>query len=137
MPFLQELNVTPTGERAPSSDGLGNLIYELGQELTYQPRRGAAITAPAGYRTDLASIPAQYQQRDPLTAPAARPGVIHDYLYTSHERPRWVADRIFRHALRDEGVPLGQRLAMWAAVRAFGGPAYRARLGWAPPGGGA
>lgn len=132
MPFTGALDLTPTGERAPSPDGLGNLIYTLGQELTYQPRRGPAITVPAGYRTDLASIPARFQQRDPRESPAARPGVIHDYLYTSHERPRWVADRIFRHALRDEGVPLGQRLAMWAAVRLFGGPAYEQRLGWAP-----
>lgn len=134
MPFTGHLDLAPTGERAPSPDGLGNLIYTLGQELTYQPRRGPAITVPAGYRTDLASIPARFQQRAPHESPAARPGVIHDYLYTSHGASRRDADRIFRQALRDEGVPLGQRLAMWAAVRLFGRPAYDARLGWAPEG---
>lgn len=130
--FSGNLDIAPTGERVPSPDGLGNLIYTLGQELTYQPRRGPAITVPAGYRTDLASIPARYQQRDPSQSPAARPGVVHDYLYTSHGASRRDADRIFRHALRDEGVPLGQRLAMWAAVRLFGRKAYDQRLGWAP-----
>lgn len=133
MGFLGDLSLNPTGERAPGHGGtLGNLIYELGQSLGYQPRRGPAITVPAGYRTDLASIPARFQQRAPNESPAARPGVVHDYLYTSHGASRRDADRIFREALRDEGVPLGQRLAMWAAVRLFGRPAYEARLGWAP-----
>lgn len=132
MPFMGALNIAPTGERVPSPDGLGNLIYTLGQELTYRPRRGPAVTVPAGFRTDLASIPQKYQQRDPAQSPAARPGVIHDYLYTSHGASRRDADRLFREALRDEGVPLGQRLAMWAAVRLFGRKAYDQRLGWAP-----
>lgn len=125
--FLDPLSIMPTDRTAPG----GNLIYALAQELRY--RAGdRTYTVPAGYQTDLASIPQQYQQRPPHESPTARPGVLHDYLYTSHEQPRHVADRLFRHALRDEGVPLGKRLAMWAAVRAFGGPSYRARLGWAP-----
>lgn len=99
--------------------------------MRYQ-RGDKTYTVPAGYETDLASIPAKYQQREPHESPAARPGVLHDYLYTSHGASRRDADRIFREALRAEGVPLGKRLAMWAAVRAFGGPSYRARLGWAP-----
>lgn len=125
--FLGSLAVTSTGETAPG----GNPIYTLGNLISYQ-RGDKTYSVPAGYRTDLASIPQKYQQRPPHESPAARPGVLHDYLYTSHDEPRRVADRIFREALKAEGVPLGKRLAMWAAVRMFGGPAYRARLGWAP-----
>lgn len=125
--FLGSLHIDPTGETAPG----GNPIYTLGSLLSYQ-RGNKTYAVPAGYRTDLASIPKEHQQRPPNESPAARPGVLHDYLYTSHGEPRRVADRIFREALKAEGVPLGQRLAMWGAVRLFGGPAYRARLGWAP-----
>jgi len=125
--FLGSLAINPTGTTAPG----GNQIYTLGSLLNYQ-RGDKTYTVPAGYQTDLASIPQEYQQRPPHESPTARPGVLHDYLYTSQSEPRRVADRIFREALRAEGVPLGQRLAMWGAVRLFGGPAYRARLGWAP-----
>ena len=127
MGFLDDLVIKSANRTAPG----GNLIYALMQAMRYQDGN-RIYTVPAGYQTDLASIPQRYQQRPPNESPTARPGVLHDYFYTSHEEPRHVADRMFRHALRDEGVPLGKRLAMWAAVRAFGGPSYRARLGWAP-----
>lgn len=127
MGFLDELVLQPTNRAAPG----GNLIYALMQALRYQ-NGNCTYTIPAGYQTDLASIPQRYQQRPPHESPAARPGVLHDYLYTTNAVPRHVADRMFRRALREEGVPLGQRLAMWGAVRMFGGPSYRDRLGWAP-----
>lgn len=133
MGFLDRLDIAPTDRRAPDYyGGVGNVIYRLGQALRYQPRDGREITVPAGYETDLASIPTKYQQRSPDQSPAARPGVVHDYLYTSHERSRREADRIFRQALREEGVPLGKRLAMWLAVRMNGRNAYDARSGWYP-----
>lgn len=135
--FSGELRLLPTGRHAPDhrTTGPGNPIYVLAEALTYQRRPGRlpeTITVPAGYETDLASIPQRFQHRAPHLSPAARPGVIHDFLYTSHAVPRRTADRIFREALRLEGVPPRQRFLMWAAVRAFGGAAYRARLGWAP-----
>lgn len=125
--FLGSLQIDATGQTAPG----GNPIYRLGQLLSYQSGN-RTYDIPAGYETDLASIPQKYQQRAPHESPTARPGVLHDYLYTTNSVPRRQADRLFREALRAEGVPLGKRLAMWAAVRAFGGDAYRARLGWAP-----
>lgn len=127
MGFLDDLAIKSTNQTAPG----GNFIYELMQALRYRSG-GREYTIPAGYQTDLASIPQKYQQRPPHESPAARPGVLHDYLYTTNSEPRRIADRLFREALRDEGVPFGQRVAMWAAVRMHGGPAYRARLGWAP-----
>lgn len=144
MAFSGPLSVVPTGQQAPDTRyGPGNQIYELTEPLTYQPQArfpllarlfGARsqVTVPAGYQTDLASIPAAFQRVDPVDSPAARPGVIHDYLYTSHDLPRAQADRLFRRGLREEGVPLAQRLAMWLAVRMAGKAAYDQRLGWAP-----
>lgn len=130
--FLGPLRIKPTGRHAPDTEhGPGNPIYELIEPLGYWTG-GRTYTAPAGYQTDLASIPREYQERPPHESPAARPGVIHDYLYTSHEVPRSVADAIFREALAEEGVPLKQRLLMWLAVRLFGAAAYNARLGWHP-----
>lgn len=144
--FSGGLRLSPTGRHAPDHRiiGPGNPIYALAEPLTYEcrqrvPRLARAlgriprrVDVPAGYETDLASIPKHFQHREPHLSPAARPGVVHDFLYTSHAVKRRVADRIFREALREEGVGLRQRIMMWAAVRALGGGAYRARLGWAP-----
>jgi len=131
MGFLSELRLTNTGKFAPDADGgQGNPIYTLDEPLFWND---GTWTVPAGYETDLASIPRRFQRVEPHLSPAARPGVLHDWFYTHHAVPRREADAIFREALRAEGVPLLQRLAMWAAVRLRGGPSYDARLGWAAP----
>lgn len=131
--FLTPLQVTATGEYAPDTRyGPGNPLFRLDAPLVYEADDGTRYEVPAGYVTDLASIPQQFQQRAPQDSLAAAPGALHDYLYTSHAMPRAEADRLFRQGLREAGLPLGQRLAMWGAVRLFGQPAYDARLGWAP-----
>lgn len=133
MGFLSELRITHTGKYAPDADGRqGNPIYALDDPLAWSGD-GGAWTVPAGYETDLASIPLRFQRVEPHLSPAARPGVLHDWFYTHHAVTRREADAIFLDALRAEGVQLLQRLAMWASVRLWGGPAYEARLGWAAP----
>lgn len=78
------------------------------------------ITVPAGFRTDLASVP-----RWPLaywltggTADAA--AVVHDYLYSTRLVSRAVADAVLREASAVSGVPWWRRGLMWAAVRVAG-----------------
>lgn len=50
--------------------------------------------------------------------------VVHDYAYWSHEVSRAEADRAFLDGMRDAGVWLTRRWAMYAAVRIFGGFAW-------------
>jgi hypothetical protein len=77
------------------------------------------ITVPAGFKTDLASVP-----RWPLAywicgGLANEAAVIHDYLYASHLVSRRQADAILREAAKATGVNW-RRWLMWAAVRCFG-----------------
>jgi hypothetical protein len=115
--------VTALDIRAPAQDGEKWTVVE---PLVYESDvAGIVITVPAGFETDLASVP-----RLPLvymatggTANAA--AVIHDYLYTSHTVPRDVADAVLREASAVTGVPGWRRWSMWAAVRLFGGAAWK------------
>lgn len=80
------------------------------------------ITVPAGFRTDLASVP-----RVPvaflLAGDCAREAaVVHDYLYSTHLVDRATADAVLREAAAVTGVPAWRRWLMWAGVRLGGAP---------------
>jgi hypothetical protein len=97
------------------------------------------FVVPAGFDTDLASIPRALWW---LISPGGRHGkaaVLHDYLYRVRPRvsytgegfeavmdlARGQADRVFREAMREDGVGLLRAWVMWAAVRLFGWLAWR------------
>ncbi len=68
-------------------------------------------------RTDLASVPAVLQWVVPRYGQHTLPAVLHDQLIRGDltaDRER--ADRIFRDAMGEQGVPLARRWLMWAAV---------------------
>lgn len=87
------------------------------------------ITVPAGFRTDLASVPWQVWRRYPKFGRWTPAAIVHDFLYRT--RPtgvrRWQADAAFRDLLRRDGVRYGDVAMMHAAVREFGGRAWNAR----------
>lgn len=96
--------------------------------LVYEARSGEAYTVPAGFRTDLASIPQALQAvigKWERHAPAA---VLHDWLYAAQPMPRRDADWLFAEALYAAGVPVWKRAAMWMAVRFGGGCAWRRNI---------
>lgn len=93
--------------------------------LAYIASDGRRFTVPAGFRTDLASIPQLAQAvigKWERHAPAA---VMHDWLYATQPMTRRAADWLFAEALFAAGVPPWKRAAMWLAVRAGGGRAWR------------
>ena len=107
--------------------------FILDTPLAYRMGSGEVIEVPAGFGTDLASIPPGFRWRR-LIGETARPGALHDYLYSHDgvriayrigkvrsalEARKW-ADNLFFKALRSEGLPRSVCLIMWAAVRAFG-----------------
>lgn len=101
------------------------LSARLAAPLVFRDHAGRRFVVPKGFRTDLASIPQVLQAvigKWERHAPAA---VLHDWLYVVQILPRSAADRTFAVALYAAGVPLWKRLAMWAAVRVFGGRAWR------------
>lgn len=78
---------------------------------------------PAGFTTDLASVPRLPGMFLLFGGKARRAAILHDYLY--HQRyPREAADLAFREAMRGE-VPDWAGWIMWKAVRIGGESYYR------------
>lgn len=89
------------------------LVYEIGLKGS-----GLKVTVPAGFETDLASVPrflwSIFPPHDPHYAAAA---VVHDYLYRWDGFTRVVADAVFYEAMRVLGTPKWKAKAMYIAVR--------------------
>lgn len=82
---------------------------------------GRTFIVPKGFRTDLASVPRLpviYLLCGDTSSEAA---AVHDWLYSSHQVPRAMADAVLREASQVTGVPGWRRWIMWAGVRVFGG----------------
>ena len=86
---------------------------------------------PAGFVTDLASVPAVLWGVVASYGRQTLPAVLHDVLYraargsgrpTRARRLRREADLLFRATLRETGAGPVRRWLMWAAVRTFGSP---------------
>lgn len=83
------------------------------------------ITVPAGFTTDLASIPRILWPIFSPTGKYSAAAVVHDYLYKTHriqgtKISRKTADKIFLLGMKALNVKPIKRTAMYAAVRCFG-----------------
>ena len=100
--------------------------YVTLRRLHYESRL-TTIEIPRGFATDLASIPSFLQWLpgyDP-TDPKLRMAIVHDACYAMQDMTREDADWLFRSGLKADGVPVIRRWLMYAAVRLFGGAAWR------------
>lgn len=120
----------------------GRSLWGLERELGYRTSIGGegAITVPAGFITDLASIPRALSGALPPDGPWTKAAVIHDALYFTRgglelwhgkriiARPapysRAESDDILREAMADRGVGIVQRNLIWSGVRVGGGKAF-------------
>lgn len=121
----------------PSERG-GRSLWGLQRPLVYQA--GASrdlITVPAGFVTDLTSVPRFAWTLLPPDGPWTKAAVIHDFLYATQGTGVWKghpsgnarpaaytraeADGILREAMADRGVDVTRRNIIWAAVRVGGG----------------
>lgn len=90
--------------------------YEVGWKGS-----GVAVNVQQGFKTDLASVPWFARAFIPIAGRCAKPALVHDWMISNrHLYPHWTKkdmDRIFREALRVNGVsPLVAQL-MYLAVR--------------------
>ncbi|EMK0255628.1 DUF1353 domain-containing protein [Salmonella enterica] len=83
------------------------------------------IEVPAGFVTDLATIPRIFWVLLPPDGRYAKAAIIHDYLYDNALRTKKEADLIFLDAMTVLGVPKWKRVIMYNAVRLFGRGNYR------------
>jgi hypothetical protein len=116
----------------------GRSLWGLHDPLAYRPGDMAeTITVPAGFVTDLASIPRWAWNLLPPDGPWVKGAIIHDFLYATRGTGVWKrhpaaitrstpysraeADEILREALENRGVDWLRRNIIWAAVRLGGG----------------
>lgn len=122
--FITDLDVRKLGRDA-SADRRGT--WRLLQPLVYHSdvlRR--TLTVPDGFITDFASVP-RLPVAFLLTAEAGHEAaVVHDFLYTTHEVERRVADAVFEEALLVGDEPRWRAWLMWAGVRIGGSGPWKA-----------
>ena len=94
------------------------------------PDHNWTVTVPAGFVTDLASVPRGLWPLMPPSGRYAPAAIVHDYLY-QHQRvgdvviSRGYADSVLRRASGDLGVPWRIRWPMYLGVRSFGWAIWR------------
>ena len=100
------------------------LLSEHWRETTLPDGTRRLVWVPAGFETDIASIPQVLQGWLPRWGRYASASVVHDWLYANRLGTRKMADKIFFCIMRDDGVDAVTRKQMYLAVRAFGGPVW-------------
>lgn len=104
----------------------GSRLFKLERSFRYTSPT-VMLTVPAGFITDGASVPRAFWN---ILAPFGdyfEAAVIHDYLYSPHNRfkTRAEADRIFLEAMGHVGVGWLTRRTIYRAVRLFGWTAFK------------
>lgn len=106
--------------------------FALARQISWSPPEGVAaglpqkVTVPAGFVTDLASIPSYFWWVAPPAGRHGHAAILHDWLYwekkaMGQDVERKIADQVFDVAMEELEVPLALRKSMWAAVRLYGG----------------
>jgi len=121
--FLTQLDLSPC------ADGR---TWQLDQDFVYQsptaaaqaPSQATLITVPAGFVTDLASIPQLFWNLLPPFGKYTEAAVVHDWLYRNHLYSRPTCDAILLEAMQLCGVNWFQRQLIYRNVRAFGWAAW-------------
>ncbi|EBI1833225.1 DUF1353 domain-containing protein [Salmonella enterica] len=93
-------------------------------ELYPSDDESGVIEVPAGFITDLATIPRIFWILLPPDGKYAKVAIIHDYLYDNALRTKKEADKIFLDGMTVLGVPKRKRTVMYWAVRMFGRGMY-------------
>lgn len=115
--FLTQLNLT----NDPHDDGNWLLVRDFLCAVN-----GLWMTIPAGFRTDLASVPRIFWAFFPPFGRWDEAAVLHDYMYrVGGSLSREDADACFHAGMLECGVPEWRAYIMWAAVRLFGGSSYK------------
>ncbi|AEH85025.1 MULTISPECIES: DUF1353 domain-containing protein [Mesorhizobium] len=85
-----------------------------------------AVSVPAGFVTDLASIPPEFWSGLPPAARYSYPAIVHDYLYWFQPCKREEADGVLKAAMADMKVSSATAFIIYQAVRLGGGRAWDA-----------
>lgn len=97
--------------------------------LIYESLSGRSYGVPAGFITDLASIPAVLAPLFSRNDGSRKAAVLHDSRYCIKQGTRKDADDLFFEALERSGIGFLRRWAMYTGVRAGGWVYWNSRNG--------
>jgi len=108
----------------------GSMLWHVARPFEIRSNRyDRVFVVPRGFQTDLASVPQILWSKYPPCGHYVEGAVGHDYLYSlgGTEADREQADGIFLEAMEELGVSEADRVAIWSAVRLFGGSHFKNR----------
>ncbi len=94
----------------------GRSIYRLTADFDI-----SGFIVPAGFVTDLASIPRFMLWLIPQRGAYDKAAILHDFLLLKFDKPKSEVDRLFLKQMKIDGVAKWKRSLMYLAVRLFGG----------------
>lgn len=135
--FAGKLVLVLLDNRDAPSIRAGRSLWALRDDLTYQTGGDATelVTVPAGFVTDLASVPRVVWSFYPPDGPWVKAAIIHDFLYDTEGSGVWYkrqgisrgrsysraeSDAILKEGMADRGIGRWEQLVIWAAVRIGG-----------------
>jgi len=106
-------------------------IYFLTKPIAWKPNpdqaaQHQAVDVPTGFVTDFASIPRVFWSLLRPDGEYTYPAIVHDFMYWTQDRPREVADEIFRFGMQDFDIDRMTITTVYHAVRAGGSSAWAA-----------
>lgn len=105
----------------------GDCVWVLNADLIYYSASVGMVIVPAGFMTDLASVPRVPIIYESWGNRCHREAVLHDYLYRSDALPevsREQADSVFLEAMKARGVSWWIRWPMYWGVSCGGRWSY-------------
>jgi len=99
---------------------IGKNVHVMSEPLKVSFKELPSIVVPAGFITDLASIPKPLQSIESKTGPSMAPAILHDYLYWYQPCTKDEADAVFYVAMLSMDVGRVVTPAIFQAVSDFG-----------------
>lgn len=137
--FAGKFELVPLFDKGKPVIRNGHTYYALARTISFTTAEGDTVTAFAGSRTDLASIPSAVWATMPPDGPWAEAAVMHDNCYRTkgtfqfYSRPgrtraavyaRAECDELLRQGMVALGVGGFKRVAIFEAVRTFGSKGF-------------
>lgn len=102
-------------------EDIDGVEWKVAEAFGYVSLAGDCILVPAGFETDLASVPAIGRWLFPRSGRYNEAAVCHDWMYWTHfSGDRMKCDRLFREMMAYLGVGRIERNVMFMAVRVGG-----------------
>lgn len=128
-PFVAHTDMKAEFKKAPAVTPFYDDYWLLLEDLTFEATRTSdgkhfSITVPAGFVTDLASIPVPLNVIYDKSGRYSSAGILHDYLYWTQFCDRKKSDRMIKEGLKATGAGYVTRNTIKYGVYLFGWGAW-------------